>query len=477
MEGTVVKNAEKLVKKSREEKLREGKIETDILKSLNGIEEIQKFQTLLKRCVEAERSNKSLLMSQKQTTKTIENVLHEKDNIQSDYNRMILTKSKLESLCRELQLQNKSIKEESFSKIKDEEERRKETQTKFQKSLNEIQKLMNENSEKNQKLELDNKEMSSKFKYILEQYEQRELQMDKVNKQMELITQLNEAKMEKSKIESLAEKENYMQQMIILEDTIKILKKQLIETAGSEKCLKAQVEMYASKYGEFTNVFEGYKTDMTKMSKKTLKQERELLMWKAKFEKSNALLLELVSEKQVRDEHIQKTAKQLFYLQKLCRTLSAEKKAFYNKLVEMNIEIPVVEDASKEIVPTFIDPDIKKSNEKSPEELDAMTKNCDELKKNLAQLQGQLSALAEEPIAKVAAKKADKTKAKKNKKASNKTPEIIENAEAQVLVNSNNETQEADVAVIETIATAPTKEVIDDVNQPELPKVQDVVAQ
>lgn len=46
--------------------------------------------------------------------------------------------------------------------------------------------------------------------------------------------------------------------MIILEDTIKILKKQLIETVGSEKCLKAQVEMYASKYGEFTNVFEGY---------------------------------------------------------------------------------------------------------------------------------------------------------------------------------------------------------------------------
>lgn len=54
-----------------------------------------------------------------------------------------------------------------------------------------------------------------------------------------------------------------MQQMIILEDTIKILKKQLIETAGSEKCLKAQVEMYASKYGEFTNVFEGYVEQVT----------------------------------------------------------------------------------------------------------------------------------------------------------------------------------------------------------------------
>lgn len=219
---------------------------------------------------------------------------------------------------------------------------------------------------------------------------------------------------------------------------------------------------------------------MTKMSKKTLKQERELLMWKAKFEKSNALLLELVSEKQVRDEHIQKTAKQLFYLQKLCRTLSAEKKAFYNKLVEMNIEIPVVEDASKEIVPTFVDPDAKKPNEKSPEELDAMTKNCDELKKNLAQLQGQLSALAEEPIAKVAAKKADKTKAKKNKKAGNKAVETIENGEAsvEVAVDGNNDNKEAEVTVpvIENIEPAPAIKVIDDVNQPELPKVDEIVA-
>lgn len=219
---------------------------------------------------------------------------------------------------------------------------------------------------------------------------------------------------------------------------------------------------------------------MTKMSKKTLKQERELLMWKAKFEKSNALLLELVSEKQVRDDHIQKTAKQLFYLQKLCRTLSAEKKAFYNKLVEMNIEIPVVEDASKEIVPTFVDTDAKKPNEKSPEELDAMTKNCDELKKNLAQLQGQLSALAEEPIAKAAAKKADKTKAKKNKKAGNKTVETIENGETsvEIEVDGNNDKQEADVTVkvIEKNEPSPAKKVIDDVNQPELPKVEEIVA-
>jgi Myosin-like coiled-coil protein len=63
---------------------------------------------------------------------------------------------------------------------------------------------MSENSDKNKKLEIDNHEMSNKFKTILTQYEEREKQMDRINKQMELVTQLNEAKLAKSHIESLA---------------------------------------------------------------------------------------------------------------------------------------------------------------------------------------------------------------------------------------------------------------------------------
>lgn len=194
------KNSEKIAKKTREEKLREQKIESEILKSLNGLNDgDQKFQTLLKRCVEAERISKSHQLLNKQNQKTIETLLQEKDNLQAEYNRVALTKSKLESLCRELQSQNKTIKEDSLTQIKQEEERRKETQVKFQKSLNEIQKLMNENSEKNLKLEQDNHALSQKFKTILSQYEEREKQMDRINKQMELVTQLNDAKLAKGK--------------------------------------------------------------------------------------------------------------------------------------------------------------------------------------------------------------------------------------------------------------------------------------
>lgn len=266
------------------------------------------------------------------------------------------------------------------------------------------------------------------MKYIssLTQYEEREKQMDRINKQMELVTQLNEAKLAKATVEAMAEKEAFLKQTAILEETISILKRQLIEALASEQALKAQVDLYSSKYGEFTKTFQGYKTDMTKMSKKTFKMEKEMMQWKIKYEKSNSMLMDMLSDKQIRDEHITKTAKQLFHLQKLCRTLSAEKKAFYGKLIECNIEIPEVKGIQEEEVPVVPEPEVVL--EKGPDKLDEMVQSRDELKKSLNQLQSQLqSAIHEEDTG--ATKKGKSKKSKKGGKpvgnghAAEETPE------------------------------------------------------
>lgn len=115
MDGTTQKSNtsnEKNIKKNREEKLMESKIESEILKKvLNGIEDPQeRNQILLKKCVENERQLRTLQIQQKQNQKTIHDFILEKDNLQAELTRVFNTKSKLESLCRELQNQNKSIK-------------------------------------------------------------------------------------------------------------------------------------------------------------------------------------------------------------------------------------------------------------------------------------------------------------------------------------------------------------------------------
>lgn len=67
-----------------------------------------------------------------------------------------------------------SLQEESFQKIRDEEEKRKEVSAKFQVTLNEITDLMKQDNDKTMKLRDDNIDMTSKLKSIYEQYEMRE---------------------------------------------------------------------------------------------------------------------------------------------------------------------------------------------------------------------------------------------------------------------------------------------------------------
>lgn len=59
-------------------------------------------------------------------------MIREKDQLQTEHSKAILAKSKLESLCRELQRHNKLVKDESLVRAKEEEEKRKEVTNKFQ---------------------------------------------------------------------------------------------------------------------------------------------------------------------------------------------------------------------------------------------------------------------------------------------------------------------------------------------------------
>ncbi|KAJ8941890.1 hypothetical protein NQ318_001744 [Aromia moschata] len=72
------------------------------------------------------------------------NVQHfiKRDHTQAELTKNILAKAKLESLCRELQKQNKIIK------VKEEEERRREVATSFTEKLNLLTTLMDENKDK-----------------------------------------------------------------------------------------------------------------------------------------------------------------------------------------------------------------------------------------------------------------------------------------------------------------------------------------
>ncbi|XP_059619825.1 alpha-taxilin [Phlebotomus argentipes] len=412
---------------AKEERMREMKVEEQLVKSMSSMENPDdKINNLVKKYVDLEKETRKLGTVAKQQEKRLDLIQKEKENLQQEYNKAILTKSKLESLCRELQRQNKSIKDESFTKIREEEEKRKETQAKFQKSLNDITALMTENNDRNMKLQQDNIEMSKRLKYLLEQSETREQQVEKINMSIDLSTQLNEAKLSKIQMEAALEKEGLLKEKHEMLTELKKTRQQLVDVQLKEKLLKEQLDLYTTKYDEFQNsltksnsIFGTYKAELEKTSKKIVKLEKERNEWRIKFEKSNVALLEMASDKQLKDQILNKTTRQLDQLQKLCRFLQADRALLVNTLKENNIERPSLPELPPE--PEPVEPETSAQDDK----LERMMKNCSEFKQNLAVLQNQLASITKPS----SSQESKKTKGKSKKKDAQKTVAEQENGE------------------------------------------------
>lgn len=72
------------------------------------------------------------------------------------------------------------------------------------------------------------------------------------------------------------------------------------------------------------------------MSKKILKLEKETSLWKQRWEKSHAALLEMASDKQTRDTEMEKLTHKLSLLQELCKAFQRERAELLAQLRAVN---------------------------------------------------------------------------------------------------------------------------------------------
>ncbi|KAB1275702.1 Beta-taxilin [Camelus dromedarius] len=227
----------------------------------------------------------------------------EKDQLQSEHSRAVLARSKLESLCRELQRHNKTLKEETLQRAREEEEKRKEITSHFQSTLTDIQAQIEQQSERNMKLCQENTELAEKLKSIIDQYELREEHLDKIFKHRELQQKLVDAKLEQAQEmmkeaeeQHKREKEYLLNQAAEWKLQAKVLKEQ-------ETVLQAQLTLYAGRFEEFQStltksneVFATFKQEMDKTTKKMKKLEKDTATWKSRFENCNKALLDMIEE-------------------------------------------------------------------------------------------------------------------------------------------------------------------------------------
>ncbi|EPY87293.1 alpha-taxilin [Camelus ferus] len=334
-----------------------GKEITLLMQTLNTLSTPEeKLAALCKKYAELLEEHRNSQKQMKLLQKKQSQLVQEKDHLRGEHSKAVLARSKLESLCRELQRHNRSLKEEGVQRAREEEEKRKEVTSHFQVTLNDIQLQMEQHNERNSKLRQENMELAERLKKLIEQYELREEHIDKVFKHKDLQQQLVDAKLQQAQ-EMLKEAEERHQRE---KDFVRLrprewgvweeLLKEAVESQRmcelmkqQETHLKQQLALYTEKFEEFQNtlsksseVFTTFKQEMEKMTKKIKKLEKETTMYRSRWESSNKALLEMAEEKTLRDKELEGLQVKIQRLEKLCRALQTERNDLNKRVQDLS---------------------------------------------------------------------------------------------------------------------------------------------
>ncbi|MCJ8749617.1 hypothetical protein PDJAM_G00178290 [Pangasius djambal] len=321
-----------------------GKEITLLMQTLNTLSTPEeKLAGLCKKYAELLEEHRNSQKQMRALQKKQAQLIQEKDHLRNEHSKAILARSKLESLCRELQRHNRTLKEDGVQRARQEEEKRKEVTSHFQLTLNDIQAQMEQHNERNANLRQENMELAEKLKKLIEQYELREEHIDKVFKHKDLQQQLVDAKLHQaqallkdSEDRHQKEKEFLLKEAVESQRMYELMKQQEVH-------LKQQLSLYTEKFEEFQNtlsksneVFTTFKQEMEKMTKKIKKLEKETTMYRSRWESSNKALLEMAEEKTLRDKELESLQVKVQRLEKLCRALQIERNELSKKVQDLS---------------------------------------------------------------------------------------------------------------------------------------------
>ncbi|XP_021897735.1 beta-taxilin [Carica papaya] len=231
----------------------------------------------------------------------------------SERDAAIAVRDKLESLCRELQRQNKMLMDECKRVTTEGQNLRFDLSTKFENAIKVCFKSSNS-------ILFDR--LRSKLKQLLDQHALSEQQYAQKLKQKTLELQLSDLKIKQHE-EKLAQEQSRM----------KLYAEQVSQLLATEKNLRLQLTADGEKFQQFQDallksneVFATFKQEIEKMSKSIKELKKENAFLKSKSEKSDVTLIELVEERERLKKQLEKMKNQKEKLESLCRSLQAERK-------------------------------------------------------------------------------------------------------------------------------------------------------
>ncbi|KAH9703579.1 alpha-taxilin-like protein [Citrus sinensis] len=236
--------------------------------------------------------------------------------------RSMAVRDKLESLCRELQRQNKMLMDECKRVSSEGQNLRLDLSAKFQDAIKDVSIKLEEQKDDCLSQLKENEMLRTNLKQLADQYALTEQQYAQKLKQKTLELQIGELKIKQHE-EKLVQEQSQM----------KLYAEQVSQLLATEKNLRLQLTADGEKFQQFQDalvksneVFETFKQEIEKMAKSIKELKKENAFLKSKCEKSDFTLIELVEERERMKKQLEKSKNQKEKLESLCRSLQAERK-------------------------------------------------------------------------------------------------------------------------------------------------------
>ncbi|RKP10934.1 Taxilin family, partial [Thamnocephalis sphaerospora] len=242
----------------------------------------------------------------------------EKDTAFSRLDRELSVKHRLERLCRELQRENKRIKDEGNLLAVKEQRKREELTLQFENALRTVRSTSGDTDEdQQQRQRADGIVMREKLRGFLEQYELREKHFNCVMRSKDLELQLFEARLAQQR--QLAEQEGSKNTS---------LRNQVATFVRTEGELRKQLSVYVEKFRQVeetlnksNELFTTFRSEMEQMTKKTKRLEKENATLRVKTDTMNRNILEMAEECKRAQKMLSTSEKKRQKLEDLCRAL------------------------------------------------------------------------------------------------------------------------------------------------------------
>ncbi|CAA6654785.1 unnamed protein product [Spirodela intermedia] len=236
----------------------------------------------------------------------------------------IVVRERLESLCRELQRQNKLLMDECKRVSTEGQNVRSEFSKKFNDAIEDVSKKLEMQKEESLAQLKENELLRNKLTHLTEQYALSEQAFGEKLKQKMLELQLADLKIQQHQERTAQEqtqKELYVEQVSQLLETEKSLRLQL--AADGEKFQQFQVPVIQTLP---ILLFETFNKEMKKMTKLVKDLKKENISLKTKCEEQHFSIAKLLSERESMKKELDKATRQKENLESLCRSLQTERK-------------------------------------------------------------------------------------------------------------------------------------------------------